>query len=343
MAGATAGIGVSIPPLYISEIVPEAVRGQLGSLIQFQVTFGILASNLLCIMLPVYQLSSWANNLWFVVYTFPIIPAAVQLAVLGLVYDFDTPKWLQNSQRPNEQERALKTVFGDDWEDYLEKDLATETPSHSIKDPSFTEIFTVKQLRAPLLVGCFLSMTQQLTGINAFIFYSGNIFEELQGNRNFANLFTAAIGFVNMASTMICLALVEKYGRKILMIQGLAGMGSCHLLLFLFSIIGLPSIASLPFIFVFIAFFESSSGPVLWIYCGETLTDRGNGMAVAVNWFFTGVVTALFNLLVEILSLEYVFLFFSAYCFGSIVVVVMFMKETKGKSRQQLQRMQEES
>lgn len=341
MAGLTAGIGVSIPPLYISEILPEAVRGKLGSLVQFQVTFGIMASNLLCIVLPVYQLSSWTNNLWFFVYAFPIIPAAVQLAVLAFIFDFDTPKWLQNSQRPNEQERALKTIFGEDWEDYLDKEPKGEISSSSIKDPSFKEIFTLKQLRTPLLVGCFLSMTQQLTGINAFIFYSGNIFEELQGNKNFANVFTAAIGFVNMASTMICLALVEKYGRRFLMIQGLAGMGTCHLLLFLFNIIGLPSIASLPFIFIFIAFFESSSGPVLWIYCGETLTDRGNGMAVAVNWFFTGVVTALFNLMVEILNLEYVFLFFSAYCFGSIVVIVMFMKETKGKTRKEVERMLE--
>lgn len=335
MAGITAGIGVSIPPLYIGEIVPEAIRGKLGSLVQFTLTFGILASNLLCVMLPVYRFDSWTNNLWFFVYAFPAFPALIQLLILAFIYNFDTPKWLQNSQMPNEQERALKTIYAEDWEDYLDKETSIELKS-SKKDPTFKEIFSIKKLRVALLVGCFLSMTQQLTGINAFIFYSSNIFEDLQGDKNFANLFTAAIGFVNMCSTMICLSLVEKFGRKLLMIQGLIGMGCCHLLLFLFNIVGITSVASLPFIFLFIAFFESSSGPVLWIYCGETLTDRGNGMAVSVNWFFTGVVTALFTIAVENISLQYVFLIFGAYCFGSTVVVIMFMKETKGKTRDEI-------
>ena len=85
-------MGVSIPPLYINEIVPTEIKGSLGSLVQFQITFGIFASYLLCIMLPVYNLDSEDNYLWIIVFGFPIIPSLIQLFIYRFIFVTDTPK-----------------------------------------------------------------------------------------------------------------------------------------------------------------------------------------------------------------------------------------------------------
>jgi hypothetical protein len=336
----TAGIGVSIPPTYINEILPEEVRGTLGSLVQFQVTFGIFVSNLVCLPLPTYNFKSPDNQLWMLAYGFPVIPAAIKLVILTFVYDFDTPAWLQRSQRPNEHERALKAIYGTAWEDFSQKAQNNEKKQ---ADPSFKEIFASRRFRNPLIVGCMLATIQQLVGINAFIFYSGVIFSGISGSKNFSNFFTAALNFVNMTSTMLSLLCVEKKGRKFMMIQGCIGMAVCHALAFIFSIFSVSNEAIIVFVFVYIVFFETSSGPVLWIYCGETLTDRGIGIAVAFNWFFSAVIGAVVPVLIEAVGIEYLFLGFGVSCSLSTVYCWFFMKETRGKTQVEIANMFEEN
>lgn len=334
-------MGVSIPPTFINEILPNEIRGTLGSLVQFQITFGIFFSNLICLPLPTYKFDTTETKLWMLAYGFPIIPAMIKLLLLSTVYNFDSPVWLVKNQKPNEHERALKKLYGDAWEEFAAdaKSQSSQEKGHS--DPSYKEIFTIKKYRGPLIVGCMLSVIQQMVGINAFIFYSGEIFSNIQGSRNFANVFTTGLNFVNMCSTMLCLLFVEKKGRKFMMIQGIIGMGVCNFLAFIFSLLDLSSIAIIVFIFIYIMFFESSSGSILFIYCGETLTDRGVGLAVAVNWFCTAIIGSLFPILVKTFGISYLFLGFGVICALSCFYCLIFMKETKGKSQAEIDKMLE--
>lgn len=337
----SAGMGVSIPPAFINEILPNEIRGTLNSLVQFQITFGIFCSNLMCLPLPTYRFDSPQTNFWMLAYGFPVVPAVIKLALLSFVYDFDSPAWLLNNQRPNEHERALKRLYGEAWEEFALNSKNKVSQETGRADPSFRELFILRKYRKPLIVGCMMAIIQQMVGINAFIFYSGEIFSNIQGSKNFANYFTVGLNFVNMCSTMLCLLFIEKKGRKFMMIQGIIGMGVCNLLAFFFSFFSLSSIAIIVFIFIYIMFFESSSGSIMFIYLGETLTDRGVGIAVSVNWFFTAVISSLFPILVKLLGISYLFLGFGVICFLSSLYCLIFMKETRGKSQQEIEKMLE--
>lgn len=336
-----AAAGVTFPPMFINEVVPEDIRGKLGSLVQFQVTFGIFVAFLMCLMLPVYNFHLWTNDLWILVYAIPVVPSIIQLLLFFIVYKNDTPKWLNMVNRKKELEIVLRSIYTEDWETYMNK-IQEEPENHEFKaekksEPSFCELFAIKKYRKPVIVGCSLSMLQQLSGINMFIFYSSKIYQEIEKTKNYSAEFTAALGFFNMITTMICLVFIEKYGRKILLIQGCIGMAICHLFLFLFNIISaVPSAASLPFMMIYVGFFESSLGPVLWIYCGETLTDRGVGLAVAVNWIFAAFIGSVFNFYVEIVTIGFAFLTFSVICALGIVFIWAFILETKGKTRDEI-------
>jgi MFS transporter, SP family, arabinose:H+ symporter len=343
LSGIVAGVGVSIPPLFINETVPVEIRGKLGSLIQFQVTFGIFVSFLLCIMLPVYRFDSSTNYLWIFVYGFPIVPATIQLILLYTVFPFDSAKYLAKAGNEKDLSKLLTIVYGPSHE-HAKASLLAEVEKlkeseESHHDPSFQELFASKRYRKPLLVGCGLSLLQQFCGINTFIYYSSTIYEQIQGNKNFANMFTSALGFVNMAATVICVLNIEKYGRKLLLMQGCIGMGVCHLCLSLFNLLDVTAAGSLPFMLLFVVFFESSLGPVLWIYCGDTLTDRGVGLAVAMNWVGTIIITACFGFYAEFIGIGYAFLTFAAICFFGFFYVFVFIKETKGKTRDEIERL----
>ena len=332
-------MAVSIAPIYINEMVPEEVKGKLGMMVQFQITLGIFVAFTLCIMLPVYDLGSSDNNLWIMIYGFPIFPSLLQIFFYCFIYRQDTPKWLFDAHRTNDLENVLKTIYVNDWEQYLEK-IEKGTPAkmeanEKANDPGYYALFTIKRYRKPLILGCLLSALQQLSGINTFIFYSSSIYEELSGTKNFASVFTAGLGLFNMLCTMICLPFIEKYGRKFLLMQGYIGMSVCHLGLFLFGILGVPSGGSLPLMMIFVAFFESSAGPVLWVYCSETLTDRGIGIAIAINWVLTGII-GLFPLFLEVVSINYAFLIFSCTCCGTFFYILIFIQETKGKSKDEV-------
>ena len=274
-------------------------------------------------------------------YGFPVLPAMIKLLLLSFVYDFDSPAWLLKNQRPNEHEKALKMLYGEAWEEFALS--SANKLSNKIKqaDPNYRELFIMRKYRRPLIVGCVLAIIQQMVGINAFIFYSGEIFSNIQGSKNFSNWFTVGLNFVNMSSTMICLLFIEKKGRKFMMIQGIIGMGVCNLLAFFFGFFNLSAIAIIVFIFIYIMFFESSSGSIMFIYLGETLTDRGVGIAVSVNWFFTAVISSLFPILVKLLGISYLFLGFAVICFFSCIYCLIFMKETRGKSQEEIEKMLE--
>jgi MFS family permease len=343
VSGIVAGSGVVIPPLFINETVSLENRRKLVSLVQFQVTFGIFTAFLLCAMLPVYRFNDPANNLWVFVYGFPIVPATVQLILLAVVFPFDSLKYLANAGNETDIRRLLNIVYGPTHDHSsvslmakVEKLLESEVRHHN---PSFQELFASKRYRKPLLVGCGLSLLQQFSGINTFIYYSSSIYEQIQGNKNFGNMFTSALGFVNMAATVICVLNIEKYGRKLLLMQGCIGMGVCQLFLFFFNLFDVPGEASLSFMLLFVMFFESSLGPVLWIYCGDTLTDRGVGLAVAVNWVGAIIITAFFGFYADFIGIGYSFLTFTGICFFGAFYVFVFIKETKGKTRDEIARM----
>ena len=339
-------MGVAIPPLYINEIVPSEIQGKLGSLVQFQVTFGIFVSFALCIILPAtHPDKHFTNDYWIGIYLFPIIPSLIQIFLFLFVYKYDSPKWLIDSKSEKKLEYLMKTLYVNNWEAYLNKLLEEERKKESLltkesgklKDPGFSDLFSIKGYRKALIIACTLSMLQQMTGINSFIFYSSQIFKKIGGDADLTNTFTAILGLCNMGFTMFCLLFIEKYGRKFMLIQGCIGMCLCQGVLFVFEIAKMPIEALyLPVMLVYVGFFESSLGPVLWIYCGETLTDKGIGLAVCVNWLCTGII-GFYGYLIQVVDIGYTFLAFSCISAAAAMFVWIGLVETKGKSKEEIE------
>ena len=333
-------MGVSIPPLYINETVPTEIKGRLGCLVQFQIAFGIFISYSFCIILPVYNLDSEDNYLWIIIFGFPIIPSLIQLFIYW--FSKDTPKWLPSENRSRELEEILKTISIQDWENHLEglknacsKSVKTEDNKSQNKNPGYLDLFKDKQFRKPLILACIQSVFQQFSGINMFTFYSTSIYDNLENTKNYASSFTAGLGCFNMLATMVCLPFVDKYGRKIMMMQGCIGMCASYLVLFFLALFNAPSVFALPIMLIYIAFFESSLGSVIWIYFSETLTDRGIGIAVAINWIFTGII-GLFPLFLELLDnkIAYAFLIFACICITDCFYIYFFLPETKERKEE---------
>ena len=335
-----AGLGSSIPPVYISEVAPEQVNGTLGSLIQLQITFGIFASYLMGIPLPTSDLSNDSmNSWWMAMFLFPVLTCLVQSVVLVLVYKFDTPVWLQSKNRDKEAERVLCKIYKSYIPETQNSQEMTENNESAAglvgKDPSYKELFRNPKYRRGLILTCSLSALQQLSGINTFIFYSTRIFEETGGQSDQAIYFTAALGFFNMITTLSSLFFVDKLGRKLMLLQGSVGMCLCQLLLSYFDYIDAASWLKLSIMLVYVAFFESSLGPVLWIYCGEVMTDKGVGLAVAMNWIWAAIIGAVFPVMSSDsgLGVALTFLIFGCFCAFSFFYVLLFAVETKGKTK----------
>lgn len=196
-----------------------------------------------------------------------------------------------------------------------------------------------KEYRKQLIIGCALACFQQLSGINSFILYSTKIFKKAGGSAEESVYFTSALGFFNMVTTGFAVFLVGKCRRKLLLIQGSIGMSLCHfVLLYLFLIESKPWLQLIP-ILVFIAFFESSIGTILWIYCSEILIDKGVGIAIGIHWVIAAIIGLIFPYISDtrIYSLNLLFLIFFISCVSLSFFTKYWVVETKDLSLHQIE------
>lgn len=191
----------------------------------------------------------------------------------------------------------------------------------------------------PLIVGIGLAIFQQITGINAIIYYGPTIFDYLGFNSLSAKfLATLGIGFVNMIATIIALKFIDKLGRRYLLLIGLVGMSFSLGVLYLFS---LNPFLSVLFIISYIVFFAMSIGPILWVIIAEifppSLRAKGVSLSLFMNWIFTYLVAYTFLPLLTNMGLAEVFGIFALASLVASLFVYFFVPETKGKTLEEIQ------
>jgi SP family facilitated glucose transporter-like MFS transporter 1 len=143
-----------------------------------------------------------------------------------------------------------------------------------------------------MFIGCTLSASQQLTGINAIMFYSTAMFVQA-GLGSLAPVMTVAVGFVNMVSCLIGLPFVDKHGRRPLLLIGYVGMFISEACVAFFSLYDLNTYVQTVFVLFYMMFFEISIGPIFWSYAADIMNDKGMSMASFVNWTIVLIVTAI--------------------------------------------------
>lgn len=351
IVGAGVGVASVAAPLFASEMAPTSLRGRFVSTYQFGITFGIFVAYLVDELL---DSSDWRLMLG--------LSGLVGVLLIALILPFgDTPRWYRTRGRTADARRALEQVTAGDVDAALAE--LDDTLAGEVEQAAWREVWA-RRWRRPLVIGIGLAVFQQVTGINAIIYYADNIFAAA-GFTSVAEQTAAttwAIGAVNVLATLIAVAFVDRLGRKPLLLAGLVGMGlSLTVVGFAFrSMNGVtegvgtasnpagtgPSdagVITLVALVVYIISFAFSLGPVTWTMIAEIFPTkvRGRGMAVATaaNWFSAWVVSQFFLSLVNVIGESGTFWLFAALCAVCFVWISRSVPETRGRSLEEIEAM----
>ncbi|PKA99258.1 sugar porter (SP) family MFS transporter [Flavobacteriaceae bacterium MAR_2009_75] len=324
------GVGASTiaAPAYISEIAPSGDRGKLVGLYQFNIVFGILVA-----FLSNYLLSDIGVNAWRYMLGVEAIPA-----LLYTLFVFSVPKsprWLLTKMRTSEARRVLSVINPEGDIEKLMLDIKIENDSSSL-----TENIFIKKYRFPVLLAFLVAFFNQLSGINAFLYYAPRIFEEAGLGESTALLSSIGIGVTNLIFTLLGIVLIDRLGRKQLIYIGSIGyiislsLVACA---FFFNWQGL----SVPiFLFIFIASHAIGQGAVIWVFISEIFPNhlRGSGQAFgsSVHWVLAAIIPSLIPVLFTSIGAGTVFAFFAIMMVLQLFFVIFLMPETKGKSLEEL-------
>jgi MFS transporter, SP family, galactose:H+ symporter len=345
--GAGVGIASVAAPLYGAENAPAQYRGRFVSMYQMAVTIGIFVA-----YFADYLLIS--SNRWRIMLGIFVIPGV--LLFLAMLPLGDSARWYLKVGRRADAEAVLKRVDPD--ADVQAQLTSIEQSVAGDVQASWGEVFAA-QWRKPLVVAGGLAVLQQLTGINAVIYYANTIFAAAGFNspetQSLATLW--AVGGVNVFATLIAVIWVDRFGRKPLLLIGSSGMFASLLLLsgafFKLSKVTASTqsnhaptnagVFALVGMVVFIGSFAFSLGPVVWTVINEVFPShvRGRGVAVAtaLNWLAAWLVAQTFLTLVGAITTQGTFLLFAAFCALTFIFVKWFVPETKGKTLEEVQQM----
>jgi sugar porter (SP) family MFS transporter len=332
--GLAVGSSSMVVPLYIGEVAPPRLRGALVSLNQLAITAGILVS-----YLTDYWLSSTQN--WRLMFGLAAIPAAVLL--VGILMQHESPHWLVRQDREDEARRVLARVRDEDDID-AEIDEVREVAR---REASARRLLSPK-VRAGLVVGLALAIFQQITGINTVIYYAPSLLKNAGFGNNAALLANVAVGAVNVLLTLVAIWLLDRVGRRPLLLTGTAGMvvgmavtavaftgGTTTLH-------GGHAVLAVIGLMIYTGSFAVGLGPVFWLLIAEIypLAIRARAMSVATigNWTANFVVTISFLTILNAVGGGAVFAGFAVLSLVALVYFWRKVPETKGRTLQEIER-----
>jgi MFS transporter, SP family, arabinose:H+ symporter len=334
MGGIAIGVASVLAPLYIAEVAPPAIRGRLVSLNQMAIVSGILVAYFVNWLLAALGPSSWR---WM--FATAAVPSV--LFFVALLFVPESPRWLAEQSRAGEAFRVLARVGGRDHATAELKEIETAIAEET---GTLAELFR-PGLRRALLIGVVLAVLQQITGINTVLFYGAIIFKEHAGNGSessaiFANVI---VGVMNVVATLVALWLIDKVGRKPLLMISAAGMAVAEISLgFAFLVHPPPGNFILGFVLFCVASFAVGLGPGVWVVMSELFPTRIRGRAMSVAtislWVACVALTATFLSLVKAIGASGAFWLYSAMCITMFVFVWRVTPETKGKTLEEIER-----
>jgi len=329
------GIGMSIltAPMYIAEIAPPAMRGRLVSINQLNIVIGI-------------SLSFFSNRIIYNIFEIDVswrwmlgvgaLPAFIYFVLLFFI--FESPRWLVLKNKDIKAFEVLKKIS-------LSSDTVNEFNEikqslSSNQKVTYSEFFS-KKMRFVILIGIIVAFFQQITGINAVLYYAPTIIEKSGIGRDSALTQAIFVGLANLAFTLVAMRCIDKIGRKPLLIIGSAGICCSHLVLGIaFMYTAINSYIILAAVIAFVAFFAISWGPVMWVLLSEIYPNKYRGMGISVAGLLGGIISFLISLIfpweLQNVGTSGTFFIFALFALISLVVVKLYIPETKGKSLEML-------
>jgi SP family arabinose:H+ symporter-like MFS transporter len=334
LGGLGVGIASMLSPMYISEISPAVRRGRLVSFNQLAIVIGIL----LAFISNALLVDTGENN-WRWMLAVMGVPAL--LFFVFLFFAPESPRWLVQKGFSEKAFVILEKINGDEA---ARKELMTIEESIRAEEDSgtFSEVFSPK-MRTILFMGVFLCVFSQITGINSIMYYAPVIFQSIGAAASSAVTQTAIIGGGNLIFTFVAIALIDRLGRKPLLIGGVTGM-----------IVSLTSIATAFFlqktdgyiilflILMYIASFSASVGAVTWVIVAEIFPNKLRSKAMSVSivslWLANFLLILVFPLILSRLGGAIAFLIFDVMCVLLLLFTIFRVPETKGKSLEELEK-----
>jgi len=333
LAGAAIGVASFVAPLYISEIAPVDIRGELVSINQVALTSGIVISYLI-------DYAFAGSQAWRWMFAMAVIPAGA--FGVGLIFIPDSPRWLAGRGHLDQARAVLKRIRPADKVDAEIKDIQQSVAQQK---GNWSELLS-PMLRSAMVVGVGLAIAQQITGINTVIYYAPTIFKFAGfSSSSVAILASVGVGVINVIFTLVAMQLIDRVGRRPLLLVSLAGMALSLIVLGLaFSLPQLSgsrgwiAVASL---MAYVGSFAVGLGPVFWLILSEIypLRIRGRAMSVgtAANWSANLIVALSFLTLTEVVGKAATFWLYAAVSIGAWFFAFLLVPETKGKTLEQIE------
>ena len=324
------GVGASTiaAPAYVSEIAPPDKRGRLVAMYQFNIVFGILMAYLSNFMFTSLDLGA---NTWRWMLGIQVLPAIIYtLMVLTVPM---SPRWLMMKGRYEEARAVLKQINPD--ADFEELAAAAKADSAHKKESMW-----LKKYRTPVLLAFLIAFFNQVSGINAFLYYAPRIFEIAGLEKSAAMLSSVGIGIVNLIFAFVVLALIDKFGRRQLMYIGSFGYIISLGLVSLAFFMHWQGMAVPLFFFLFIAAHAIGQGTVIWVFISEIfpghLRAQGQSLGSSTHWVLAAAIPAAIPFLFDSIGAAWVFVVFTAMMVLQLLFVMFMMPETKGVPLEEL-------
>jgi len=329
------GVGISsiVGPIYISELAPAHKRGKMVGMFQFNIVLGIL-----CAYISNYLLIDTGEGAWRWMLGVMAIPS---LLFIVLIYFLpESPRWIFLN---NGNVEAVKNILKQVSPESYQQDLKSIQLSANKNNGTNVSLFQ-KQYARPILLAFLFAAFNQLAGINAIIYYAPRVFELAGLGAESSMLSTIGIGTVNFIFTLLAINLIDKYGRRTLMLIGSFGLIICLSLVSLafFSLeSGTGSLMAdghviAVLLMLFIAFFAFSQGAVIWVFISEIFPNevraKGQTLGSLTHWVFAAIITFIFPILTEQIGGGITFLIFTSCMILQLLYTWKLMPETKGKT-----------
>ena len=328
VAGIGVGMASMLSPLYIGEIAPAPFRGRMVAINQLTIVLGILITNIVN-----YSLRNEGDDAWRWMFGLGAIPSL--LFFVGVLWLPESPRWLSKMNKLEKAKIILERIGGKDFGNTTINEI--QRSFQTVNKAKFTSVFEKKILPA-VLIGIGLAVFQQFCGINVVFNYTARIFESIGASKDDQLLQTVFIGGVNLLFTLLAMALVDKIGRKPLMLLGAGGLTILYLLISY--LLGIKSASVSWFLLTAIGIYALTLAPVTWVLISEIFPNKVRGTATSIAvlslWAAYFILTFTFPVMYSKLQ-EKTFYVYAVICFIGFVFVYKKIRETKGKTLEELE------
>ena len=334
LTGVAIGGTSILAPIYLTEVSPAEQRGARVGQFQINVVVGILLAYVSNLAVEAF---TGGAAVWRWKLAVAVLPALVFLAVMQFVPR--SPRWLISKGRLEEATASLRTLGYADPQGVARQIVAAETAAAASQESQ--DRLSWRRHRKPILLAIAIGMFNQLSGINAILYYLGDIFSFAGFNTLSANAQSVVVGVANLVATLVAMSVIDRAGRRKLLLVGsvitASAQGGVAVILFA----GQGQALLLPLLVLFIVGFAASQGAVIWVYLSEifptAVRARGQSVGVATHWVMNACIAAVFPGIAA-LSKGLPFFFFSAMMVLQLLFVVTWLPETKGVELESMER-----